>query len=260
MRRALLGMMLAVGMCSAAAELGNGSFDGEGGSVPADWRVYSGTPGIEPGQQHSGAGCLRLVADGSRRGAGVVQVLEYDRPDTRPIIIGGWSRSQDVSGGGDYALYLDVFYEDGTPWWGRTASWPRGSHGWAYTAAVFRPAKPVRRIEVFVLLRGCTGTAWVDDVFLAREGLYVTNLAVHRDAPRRRDAVESRARLTEAAAWEMAVRDAQGVVRGEARGNGVDLACDATLPVGGNRARVSIRSPIFRGSPGCSCSTTEAGR
>lgn len=242
MRRAVAGVVLAFAVCSAAAELANGSFDGDAGSIPAGWRVYSGTPGIEAGQQHSGAGSVKLVADGSKRGAGLVQVLEYAQPDTRPIIVGGWSRCQEVSGGGDYAVYLDVFYADGTPWWGRTASWPRGSHGWAYTAAVFRPAKPVRRIEVFVLLRGCTGTAWVDDVFLARDGLYVTDLTVRRDAPRRRGAVETRARLTGAAAWTLTVHDAHGVLRGQARGTGVDLACDATLPHGCNQATVAIRA------------------
>ena len=84
---------------------------------------------------------------------GIGQVIHYDQPDKRPIIVGGWSKAEDVGGGGDYCLYLDIIYDDGTPWWGKTAAWTRGSHGWQYTAEAYQPEKPVREIRAYVFLR-----------------------------------------------------------------------------------------------------------
>jgi hypothetical protein len=37
-----------------------------------------------------------------------------------PLVIRGWSKAEEVSGGTDsgYSLYADLIYDDGTPLWG----------------------------------------------------------------------------------------------------------------------------------------------
>ena len=131
--------------------------------------------------------------------------LRYDTPDRRPIIIGGWSKADNVGSAGNYCIYLDIFFEDGTPWWGKQCSWNRGTHPWQYNGAVFSPPKPVKEIQVFVFLRHTTGTAWFDDIFLARGGMHVTGLHISDDWPHTARGLYVRAHLTEASSWRLHV-------------------------------------------------------
>ncbi|MCK5802965.1 MAG: DUF4091 domain-containing protein [Lentisphaeria bacterium] len=238
MHRMTAALLVACATHVATGELKNGRLEGVPGTIPSGWGVYVGAPVLDPAEKRSGASTVKLVSSGPNGGAGLVQILEYDKPDIRPIVIGGWSKCQNVSGGGDYAIYLDIFYEDDTPWWNRTATWRRGTHGWTYTAEVFWPQKPVKRIEVYVFLRRCTGTAWVDNVFLARGGLHVTEISLQRDFPRRRDAARLKAQLTGKAHWRALVRDEQGTIFGEATGDGTAVDCAVTLP--GNVSQVLL--------------------
>ncbi|UCD50301.1 MAG: hypothetical protein JSW27_22580, partial [Phycisphaerales bacterium] len=54
-----------------------------------------------------------------QRGASQTVVLDQTRPD--PILATAWSKADAVGGGrdSDYALYLDLTYQDGTPLWGQ---------------------------------------------------------------------------------------------------------------------------------------------
>ena len=65
---------------------------------------------------------------------------------------------------GDYDIYLDLEYADGTPLWGQIARFTPGTHDWQQTELVFDVAKPVREIKVFVFLRKGKGTVWFDDL------------------------------------------------------------------------------------------------
>ena len=96
-------------------------------------------------------------------------VLTWDRPDTRPVWFGGRSRSVDAGGTGDYSIYLDIQYADGSWKWAVCAHYARGTHDWESRAQVFVPEKPVARIEYFMFLRKAgTGHADFDGAFLKR--------------------------------------------------------------------------------------------
>ena len=60
---------------------------------------------------------------------GLWQTLTYDAPDKTPVVFGGWSRAEGVKAG-DYCVYLDVDYADGSHDWGVKASWRQGTHDW----------------------------------------------------------------------------------------------------------------------------------
>ena len=98
---------------------------------------------------------------------GLWKTLTYDAPDKTPVVFGGWSRAEDVKAG-DYCVYLDIDYADGSHNWGQKASWRQGTHDWENAQSVFFPEKPVSRILAYVLLRHGTGKAEFRDVFLER--------------------------------------------------------------------------------------------
>jgi hypothetical protein len=82
----------------------------------AAWTPYGRGYALDATEFQSGKLAVRCETANDQDGMGIAQVIRYDRPDKRPIIVGGWSKAEDVGGGGDYGLYLDIVYEDGTPW------------------------------------------------------------------------------------------------------------------------------------------------
>ena len=80
----------------------------------------------------------------------------YEKPDTTPVVFAADVRSEEAKAV-DFCLWLDVIYEDGSATWGtglaRKECRP-GTHGWERTVGVFRPKKPVKRIDFSTLFRG----------------------------------------------------------------------------------------------------------
>jgi hypothetical protein len=97
---------------------------------------------------------------------GASQTLTLNRTNTAPIIVRGWSRSEEVSGGSDndYSLYVDIVYQDGTPLWGQTGNFRDGTHDWEQREFVIAPEKPIRSLTLHCIFRGHSGRAWFDDV------------------------------------------------------------------------------------------------
>ncbi len=93
--------------------------------------------------------------------------LNQTRPT--PLVVSGWSRAEGVQGtrGGEYSVWVDLAYMDGTPLWGQKAPFDVGTHDWQYAEKVFVVAKPVRNVTVNILFRnGVSGQAWFDDIGL----------------------------------------------------------------------------------------------
>ncbi len=95
-----------------------------------------------------------------QRGVSQTVTLHQERPE--PIVAAAWSRAEDVTGTPDsnYALYLDLVYEDGTPLWGQVAPFDTGTHTWQRRQVVVFPDRPVRSLSFHMLLRSHGGKAW----------------------------------------------------------------------------------------------------
>lgn len=80
----------------------------------------------------------------------------YEKPDTTPIVFSADVKGEEAKAV-DFCLWLDVIYEDGSATWGtglaRKECRP-GTHDWERTVGVFRPKKPVKRIDFSTLFRG----------------------------------------------------------------------------------------------------------
>lgn len=106
-------------------------------------------------------------ADGKvQRGASQTITLNQQAP--APIVAEAWSKAEGVGGSrdGDYSIYLDLVYADGSELWGQTASFNAGSHDWEKRRVVVLPAKPVKSLSMNLLLRRHTGQAWFRDARL----------------------------------------------------------------------------------------------
>jgi len=95
----------------------------------------------------------------ARRGA--LQSVELNQARPEPIVAAAASKAEGVTGspGSDYAVYVDLVYQDGTPLWGQAASFRTGTHDWQHAKVLILPAKPVKRLTFYMLLRNHGGKA-----------------------------------------------------------------------------------------------------
>jgi len=166
--RVLAGMAVLAALGAAAADAWAGVVKevirAEGPSVlgPDAWGPYVG--GFER------QGDLFVCDNGTDAGAkrGVCQTVVLNQTAPQPIIATAWSKAENVGGSADadYALYLDLLYTDGTPLWGQTAAFATGSHDWQRAEVRVLPAKPVKSVSVYLLLRGHAGKASFRDARL----------------------------------------------------------------------------------------------
>ena len=102
------------------------------------------------------------------RGAAQTVTLNQTQPD--PIVAELWSKAENVSGipsGGDYGIYVDITYTDGTSLWGQTAAFDAGTHDWQKKTLTILPFKPVRSLVIYALFRNKSGKAAFRDMKLS---------------------------------------------------------------------------------------------
>ena len=130
---------------------------------------------------YSGVASLRLhnQAVGKSQASQTV-TLNQKRPC--PILVRCASKGQNVSGtkGRGYCLYVDIYYTDGTPLYGRIYPFATGTTEWHVGEKIIEPEKPIAKVNVYLLLRGKSGTVWFDDVAVMEDPRRKGNVA--RDA------------------------------------------------------------------------------
>ena len=136
----------------------------------APWQRYEQGHAIDGAVARSGRRSVRVHLDDSQGSTGASYRLELNQKQPMPLLITGWSRAKDVSGGAGngYSLYLDVVYADGTPHWGITSPFGTGTHDWERGEILFVPRKSIKSLSLYCLFRGHTGTAWFDDIHLSQ--------------------------------------------------------------------------------------------
>ena len=140
----------------------------EGG---ANWSKNERGYEIDASQSHSGRASLELHNDSPAGQSSASQTIMLNQQTPHPIIVRGRAKAEGVSGHRDrgFSVYVDIYYTDGTPLYGQTIDWQTGSTDWQHAELCIEPAKPIRNVNVYLLLRGHSGTAWFDDVFVAEQ-------------------------------------------------------------------------------------------
>jgi hypothetical protein len=144
----------------------------------SNWGVASDSLAADTKVFRSGAQSLRMM-NPTRRDTQASQTIALNQKTPGAVLVQASSKALDVSGQPDkgYCLYVDIYYTDGTPWYGSTFNFPTGTTDWQLGELYLEPAKPIRNVNVYLLLRGKTGTAWFDDVAVMQDPRRQGNLA-----------------------------------------------------------------------------------
>lgn len=146
--------------------LENSGFE-EGAGVPLKgWAKYELGYAVAEGEGRDGSRCIVCENSSTRQRRGAVAHVTLDQQRAIPLYVEGWSRAENVSGGsdGNYSVYVDCIYADGTPLWGTNAPFSSGSHGWEKVSFFVTPAKPIKSLSLYLLFRNHSGKVWFDDI------------------------------------------------------------------------------------------------
>jgi len=129
---------------------------GENVVKPDGWHPY------QKGFQRDGDAWLCVNGDDLKAQRGVSQTIVLDQTKPSPFVATAWSRSEGVTGSsdGDYSIYLDITYADGTNLWGQISPFAAGTHDWQQRRVAVIPDKPVKAVHFNLLLRNHGGRAW----------------------------------------------------------------------------------------------------
>lgn len=144
-------------------------FDLAGETRAAPWTAYqAGGYRIDASVYHAGGKSLACANAAASGGSGAMQSIELNQSAPKPIMVSGWSRADNVSGArdGNYSLYVDAVFTDGTALFGQIAPFSTGTHDWERSTVVIRPEKPVKSLTLYALFRNKSGAVWFDDVSL----------------------------------------------------------------------------------------------
>lgn len=142
-------------------------------SGEANWARSEGGYEIDTTDFHGGEQCLRMHNSSPAGRASALQSILLNQKAARKIIVRGRAKAEKVTGhrGRGFSIYVDIYYTDGTPLYGQTIEWETGSTGWQHGEITIEPAKPIRNVNVYLLLRGHGGTARFDDILVAEDPL-----------------------------------------------------------------------------------------
>jgi hypothetical protein len=154
--------------------LRNGSFE-EGDKPPLpSWNFY-GVGYRLSDDAVDGKRSILCESDDTQTICGAMQTITLEQRQPVPLILHGFSKSENIfpaNLSGDYSLYLDARYVDGSPLWGEivpfggTRGAGRGT-GWEWGWRLIVPEKPIREAIVYALFRYRRGKAWFDGVGLS---------------------------------------------------------------------------------------------
>jgi len=146
----------------------DGSFENEG----ASWHPYGkgfklDSPAPRPGTSSELAAYMYNEADSESSGA--MQVVHLRQEVPAPVLIRAWSKAVGVQGSNanDYALYVDINFQDNSHEWAFALPFDKGTHGWQERSAYLHRTKAISSLDLYCMFRNHEGKVWFDDVVVA---------------------------------------------------------------------------------------------
>ena len=148
------------GPASGANLLANPGFEQASG-----WKTFGNGFSADTEFCRSGKSSIRCENASSDTDSGAFQTITLNQKSPRAIRATAWSKAEETGKAwrGDYAIYLDIQYNDGSWIWGQTFNFDSGTHDWQRGEVLFQPEEPIKIVNVYLLFRKCTGKVWFDD-------------------------------------------------------------------------------------------------
>ncbi len=145
---------------------------------PTAWGIAKDTVIVQNEQARSGKAALR-IQNPTPLQSEASQSVTLNQTTPCAILVRASSKAVDVSGtpGKGYSLYVDIYYTDGTSLYGQTYDFQTGTTDWQMGELYIEPAKPIRNVNLYLLLRGKSGTAYFDDIALMEDPRRKGNIA-----------------------------------------------------------------------------------
>ncbi|NPV46240.1 MAG: hypothetical protein HPY69_04755 [Armatimonadetes bacterium] len=143
------------------------------------WSVLTkGEIGADQQIRRSGRASL-LINNPAPLQSQVSQSVTLNQAAPCAVLVQAAARGEDVTGAPDsgFSLYVDIYYTDGTPRYGITHDFQTGTTDWQLGELYIEPEKPIRNVNVYLLLRGKAGKAWFDDVSVVEDPRRKGNIA-----------------------------------------------------------------------------------
>ncbi|MEN6346406.1 MAG: hypothetical protein ABFE16_13990 [Armatimonadia bacterium] len=143
-----------------------------------NWSATGVSVTVDEEDARSGKASL-LITNAARSDSQVSQTVTLNQKMPCPILLQASSKSESVEGtpGKGYSLYVDIYYMDGTPLYGTTFDFKTGTTDWQLGELYIEPTKPIRNVNVYLLLRGKSGKARFDDIALMEDPRRKGNVA-----------------------------------------------------------------------------------
>lgn len=137
--------------------------------LTSGWTPYEKGFVTRPGEGKTGGDAIFCENSHSDEARGALNTLDFNQKVATAFVVSAWSRAEDVNGSSDdgYSLYLDLTFADGDHQWGTLSSFECGTHGWQQQKVRVVPSKPVKSVNVYLLLRRHSGKAWFSDVIVS---------------------------------------------------------------------------------------------
>lgn len=134
----------------------------------AGWRTLSKEFQADGETRHSGKTSIRCENIAADVDSGAFQRITLDQKSPNAIRATAWSKAEGTGSAsrGDYSIYLDIQYADGSWVWGQLFNFETGTHDWQQGEVLFHPEKPIKTVNVYFLFRKCIGRVWFDDCVL----------------------------------------------------------------------------------------------
>ncbi len=151
--------------------------------APQAWKLNGGE--LDGEIKHGGRFSFRVRSEAPNASRHASQMFVLTQPISEPVTLTAWSRAEgvkSVSGNpNDYSIYIDCLLADGGYLFGQCAVFKPGTHDWEQSKWVIRPRVPLVDLRVYAMFRNHTGTAWFDDIRLARDSHPDENLLENGD-------------------------------------------------------------------------------
>ncbi|MFN7124145.1 MAG: hypothetical protein ACK4NM_19125, partial [Hydrogenophaga sp.] len=144
-------------------------FDDLDGALAAGFRQYGGGFQVVPGSACGAGASLFVERTGREEVLFSGAQVRFDDPAvlSQGLRMSAWAKSEDVrvqpgAERPEFAVYIDVEYDDGTFDWGVKSQFRAGTHEWGYREAVFMPQPGKRAVGAYayLIMRSVIGKAW----------------------------------------------------------------------------------------------------